>query len=401
MSLLVAIEGVAEPPSKRNAVPGRVLSSWRTESAPTPLEVIGAAAVEIDERLHLFGGLDRRFEATAAIQTRTPREGWRPIGDRLARARAEASAARLADGRVLLLGGFSGTPAKPTWHEDGEVLDPEIAGSAVELPSFGESLEGHSATPLADGSLLVVAGRTARRLDPTASPDAAWGPAARLPESRRGHAAVRLDDRRVLVACGTDPSERAAPALRIIEVPHDPTALPEVREGPADSGADLPPALRDASAGRDGDTGEVLLAGGFDPGTRSTVRSTWWIDAERGMVRPGIPLPGSRGAARIHLAETDGGVAILGGEWRNATARGPADLGLLAAGGAAVDRRLALAPLPVSATRRMRVLADGIVLIGGYRYRSPEEAAATGLPAGVHFDGRRYRLNLAALDPGD
>lgn len=397
LGVLLSTATAADPPPS----PGRTLSSWRTRSEPMPLAVIGAAAVEVGDRIHLLGGLDRGFEATAAIQTRSAREGWWPIGDRLAKPRAEASALRLADGRVLLLGGFAGTPGAASWHDDGEVLVPEIAGSAIELPAFGESLEGHSATLLDDGSVLVVAGRSARRLDPDASPEEVWGPAVRLPESRRRHAAVRLGDGRVLLACGVDAAEDDTPALRIIEVPDDPKAAPLVHEGPVGFAADLPPRLRDVAAARNRDGVEVLLAGGFDPDVRRTIPGTWWVDVDRGDVRPGVPLPVERGAARIHLAETETGVAILGGEWRDATARGPVDFSLLATGGATGERRLRLAPMPVSATRRMRILTDGIELLGGYRYRSPEEAAATGLPAGVHFDTRRYRLNLASPAPGD
>jgi len=402
---IVLADGVSalqSDPTARRSGPSRVLSAWRSEPpSEMPLPVIAAAAVEIGDRLHLLGGLDRDFEATAVIQSRRPGEEWRPIGDRLAKPRAEPSALRLADGRVLLLGGFEGSLSEPSWHDDGELVDPAIAGSAVELPPFGTSLEGHSVTPLPDGTALVVAGRIARRLDPNAAPEELWGPAATLPESRRRHAAVRLDDRRVLIACGVASSESAAPALRVVEIPRHPTAPPAVLDAPPAGAADLPSDLRDAGAARDPDSREILLAGGFDPVSKRSVRGTWWIDVDRNMVRPGLPLPGMRGAARLHLVETDGGIAMIGGEWRTPAARGPVDLGLLATGGAEVDRRLGLAPLPVSGTRRMRILADGIALIGGYRYRSPDEAAATGLPAGVHFDTRRYRLSLAHPGGGD
>lgn len=378
----------------------QMLSSWRTERSAIPLDVIAAAAVEVDGRLHLLGGLDDRFEATAVIQTRSPRDGWRPIGDRLDRPRADASAVRLPKRRILILGGFEGPMSQPAWHDDGELLDPEIAGSTVGLPSFGGSLEGHTATPLADGTVLVVAGDIARRLDPEVAPEAMWGPAIRLPESRRGHAAIRLDDRRVLVVCGVESASESTPALRIIEVTEDRRGA-TVLDGLQSRAADLPAGLRETSIARDPTSGELLVVGGFDPSRRRTTGNTWWIDPQREEVRAGLPLPVEHGAARVHLAETESGVAMLGGEWRTRTARGEVDLSVLAAGGAATDRRRRLAPLPVSGTRRMRIQTPGIELIGGYRYRSPEEASATGLPAGVHFDTRSYRLSLVPAGRGD
>ncbi len=393
--------GGVVPPATPAPDPPRVLSSWHTTTAAMPLAVIGAVAVEVDGWIHLLGGLDRRFEATAAIQTRSPREGWRPIGDRLATPRAEASGVRLADGRIVVLGGFSGSLSSPAWHDDGEVLDPTIAGSSVELPPFGESLEGHSSTLLPDGSVLVVAGRTARRLDPNAPPDTAWGPPRALPESRRGHAAVPIGDRRVLIACGADPAADDVPPWRILELPDDPALPVKVLDEVPTTESLLSPSLRDVAAAGDPETSSILLVGGVDPSTRRTVRETWWIEPQSGATVPGMPLPIERGAARVHLVPTEDGIAMLGGEWRTPEARGPADLAMLVSGDAASDQRRALAPLPVSSTRRMRVLGRDVQLLGGYRFRGPAEAAAMDLPAGVHFDTRRYRLSLAPLGRGD
>jgi len=397
LAFATACASAATPPSDPSP---RVLSLWRMERGDMPLAVIEAAAIASRGRVHLLGGVDRSFEATAAIQTFTRRDGWRPIGDRLAIPRAGASGLPLPDGRLLVLGGFEGDVAAPHWHDDGEVLDPTIAGSAERLASFGESLEGHSATPLADGRVLVVAGTTARCLDPSPGSTPRWGPPTRLPAARRGHVAVRLDDRRVLVACGLRASETEAPALRILELPEDPAEPPRIADA-IDEGRSEPLRVRrDVAGARDPTSGWILLAGGVDPDTSRSAAETWWFSPEDRLVRSGPRLPPG-GATRLHLVPVDGGIAILGGEWRRIDGRGPADLALLARGGEADAPFGRLAPLPVSGSRRMRIVGDGVDLIGGYRYRSPTEAETFGLPAGVHFDDRRYRLSLAPVDGGD
>lgn len=388
-------------PAVSQEPPRRILSSWRVWTDPMPLAVIDAAAVRHGDQIHLLGGLDRKFEATAAIQRHTSRGGWDPIGDRLAVPRAGASLVGLPDGRVVILGGYAGSPSEPRWHDSGESIDLEIAGSSVELPPFGESLEGHSATPLADGRILVVSGRSARVLDPTAPIEHAWGPALDLPEARRGHAAARLADGRVLIACGAAPSTESPPSIRVLEISDDPDAAPRLAAGPAEAGADLPAELRDISAALDPRRGDLLLAGGLDPRSGDTVSGTWWVDRERFALRPGLPIPIQHGASRIHLEPLEEGIAVIGGEWRTPTARGAADLSLFVSGGAALDRRSTLAPMPVSATRRMRIQGARFEWIGGYRFRGPAEAEALGLPAGVHFDHRRYRLSSVPPSRGD
>jgi hypothetical protein len=123
------------------------------------------------------------------------------------RARAAHTATLLGDGRVLLAGGCAndgcGT-ADATPHS--EVYLPGrgfVAGPPMRHPR-----DAHTATTLADGRVLIVGGFTGEGMPPLAEAElfdpraGAFGPAGSLATGRGGHVAVRLPDGRVLVAGG-------------------------------------------------------------------------------------------------------------------------------------------------------------------------------------------------------
>ena len=103
-------------------------------------------------------------------------------------------------GAVLTIASASAAGASGSWHEAGTM--------AVEH-------NGHSATLLNDGSVLVAGGggedtsiASAELYDPGAN---SWRPLASLTAPRQGHAAVRLDDGRVLVVGGLEMERPGAP----------------------------------------------------------------------------------------------------------------------------------------------------------------------------------------------
>jgi hypothetical protein len=116
--------------------------------------------------------------------------------------RAAHSATTLADGRVLLAGGFV-TPGAPT---GAELFDP-AAGRLQALPPMVETRHSHSATRLRDGRVLLVGGyvangaitASAELYDPMTR---RFFPAGRMAVARAGHVAVLLADGRVLLAGG-------------------------------------------------------------------------------------------------------------------------------------------------------------------------------------------------------
>lgn len=404
-------EAVPAPPEPKAVVEAppipALASAWRVESGALPLPVIEAAVVSRDRHIVVLGGLDATFEATAAIQIHDPLRGWLPIGSQLSTPRAAAASVALADGRVLLFGGFEGPIASPRPLEDGERLDPLVAGSSRAIPPFGESLEGATATRIGGDRVLVAAGESARIYDANLD---LWSDAARLETARRHHAAIALDDRHVLLVGGerSDPAAGRADrisATLIFIAERDPgSAVPAPRAEPFEiAGRRQPPwGRRDLAAARHPRDGRWLLAGGLDPSRGETVRDSWWLDPERAAIVPGPALPLEAGAYRLHVEPLEQGLAILGGEWRRPDARGDANASLLLSthGRDATWRRLA--PLPASGSRRMLLSTGrGLELIGGYAFLDAANAAALDEAPGPRFDPRRYRLSLAPIALGD
>lgn len=379
--------------------------------ATLPLPVFDAVAIEADGRLAVLGGADASLRATAAIQLHDPRHGWLPIGSQLSTPRAEATSLRLPCGRLLVLGGWQGRlggrgDEAPRHLDDGEILDPLVAGSGFLLPSFGGSLEGHSATLDAAGGVIVVAGGLARRLDPASG---RWSDAVPIDPPRRHHAALPDGAGGVLLFGGVGgPGEAATPPTRIDRVAWE-AARGRLEVVP--TGLSIPEPLAHAAAidGADGST--VLLVGGIRPLSGSTSARSWRIDLAEGAIRPGPPLPDPRGAARFSVVPHRGGVALLGGEWRDGSARGASELSLLldlvdldGSPGAFSP----LPPLPPAGSRRLAIArsSGAIELIGGYRFTGRLDAAATGVPPGVEVSGIHLRLAeaseaISAAAPGD
>jgi large repetitive protein len=123
---------------------------------------------------------------------------------------ASAAAARLADGRVLIAGGYtsrsSSNPSNPTTESD--IFDPATNQWARVAPML-TARGGHTATKLATDQILVVGGHhsqagvlaSAERYDPQTN---TWQAASGLSIRRHRHTASVLNDGRVLVAGGSD-----------------------------------------------------------------------------------------------------------------------------------------------------------------------------------------------------
>lgn len=115
-------------------------------------------------------------------------------------ARQEHTATPLADGSVLIAGGFNGS----TTFASAERYTPEGTWSVV--PSMGNSRAYHTATTLANGKVLVLGGKinqqtlnSAELFDPSNN---TWTPAASMAHARSDHTATLLADGKVLVVGG-------------------------------------------------------------------------------------------------------------------------------------------------------------------------------------------------------
>ena len=179
--------------------------------------------------------------------------------------RAVHTATPLADGSVLVAGGCDidgcGRATASTF----------LLTAAGERPAapLTQARDGHTATPLADGRVLVVGGYAAENTPPLATAEifdpasGRWAPTAPLRVARGGHASARLGDGRVLVTGGW--TGRGATAG---------TEIFDPATGTWAAGPDLPGVVDGHSAVELADGG-VLVAGGR-PSPRSRRPPQWW-----------------------------------------------------------------------------------------------------------------------------
>jgi N-acetylneuraminic acid mutarotase len=121
------------------------------------------------------------------------------------------TATRLADGSVLVAGGVTGSG--PELPDFAELYDP-ATGSWTAAGTFVTPRRSHTATLLTDGKVMVAGGFG--MLDAMASADVydpaarSWTPIAAMNEARSGHTATLLTDGEVLVAGGSASSAASA-----------------------------------------------------------------------------------------------------------------------------------------------------------------------------------------------
>ena len=177
-----------------------------------------------DGRVLIVGGLvNDRLDgrASALAELYDPDRGtWSATG-KMRQARWGHTATLLADGRVLVAGGYD-DGRRPL--DTAELFDPD-AERWTPTGRLTMGRGGHTATLLPDGVVLVVGGGgeitsgeggprsdSAERYDPT---DGRWSPTASMREARTGHTATLLADGTALVAggdAGFTAAERYDPA---------------------------------------------------------------------------------------------------------------------------------------------------------------------------------------------
>lgn len=171
----------------------------------------------------------------------------------LATARSQATATVLPGGREILVAGGRGPERRPLATT--EIFD-SLKGTWRAAQTMLHPRAGHSAVRLADGRILVVGGGVAEA--EVYSPPAGWQDAGRLPIALSGQVAAELIDGEVLVTGGSGFAGRT-PALNRRTFLYDPRTNSWREAGPTNTphvnGAAV--LLRD---------GQLLLAGGAPPG---------------------------------------------------------------------------------------------------------------------------------------
>ena len=180
------------------------------------------------------GGIYMPTRSLVTAEIWDPATGrFSPTGS-MAKARQLHSATLLADGRVLIVGGSIREEGQSENSvSSAEIWDP-ATGLFTRAGSFVSERNGHTATLLSDGSVLIVGGTSAEIWDPTTASFSSTGDPTR---ERNGHVAVLLIDGRVLIFGEStveqwDPTNgtfSAAPAPAAPINPHSATVLEEGR----------------------------------------------------------------------------------------------------------------------------------------------------------------------------
>lgn len=172
--------------------------------------------------------------------------------------RFDHAAAALADGRVLIVGGYGNDETQ----SNGELFDPVSGSFNAITSSIAVGGERSTATVLADGRVLIVGGfrmgvrNGAQIFDPATN---SFSPTGNLNVGRYVHTATRLNDGRVLVVGGLGGS-----AVRGDAEIYDP-ATGSFQLLPATMGV-----TRERHAAALLADGRVLIAGGFTVGEQLT-----------------------------------------------------------------------------------------------------------------------------------
>src|SRR5216117_3338627 len=225
---------------------------------------------------------------------------WAPIAD-LNQPRAEHTATLLANGTVLIAGGRD---AADQALASAEIYDPATGGYTLLASPLPAPIWGHTATRLDDGTVLIAGGRrgasprrAAQLFDPATDTFTALGP---MSTPRGRHTATLLRDGRVVVIGGTDGVKPVAsleiydPTTRTFSLA--PSALAVVRQ---DHTTTLLPDGRILVVGGSNASGALDSAEIYDPGGST--------------VSPAAPLNVPRTLASAALL-LDGTVLVAGGQ---------------------------------------------------------------------------------------
>ena len=184
------------------------VAQWSSISSMTMARTLHTATFLDDGRVFLVGGYTGWNIDTATAEVFDPQTNIYSLTSSLDGARHHHSATLLPDGRILVIAGYHFG-----WLSDAQIYNPTTDRWSITQPIFAHGVV-HTATLLKDGRVLVVGGNTrsgspgtddrVEIFDPTTDN---WQEAAVHQNTEAGHTATLLTDGRVLIAGGsTDPA---------------------------------------------------------------------------------------------------------------------------------------------------------------------------------------------------
>ncbi|MGC2636279.1 MAG: kelch repeat-containing protein [Acidobacteriaceae bacterium] len=171
----------------------------------------------------IAAGQEAIGDVLAASELYNPTTGTFTATGSLENARAQHTATLLPSGQVLVAGGITNVPDAGAMTGICELYDPST-GAWSTTGSLNLARDGHTATLLANGKVLVVGGEgpsltptTAELYGPSSG---TWTETGSLATGRFGHTATLLPNGQVLVAGGFGPNDTFLASVEL----YDPTA---------------------------------------------------------------------------------------------------------------------------------------------------------------------------------
>ena len=194
--------------------------AW-TKAAPLPGGRVGhAAALLGDGRVLVSGGCYYNKSLDSFVAYDPTKDSWSTLASTMKSQRCYHTMTPLSNGKLLIAGGFwwdsSVSPKAQRWLDSLEIFDPVTGTVTAVAAKLSNAASSHTATLLADGRVMILGGWCNSNCKPWLSKGDIYDPATDKITSLAlygdntpfHHSAVLMADGRLLIAGDTDYPER-------------------------------------------------------------------------------------------------------------------------------------------------------------------------------------------------